>query len=335
MEDDDEARIEELIGDGAGSSVHADDGLPRSRAAQVGQVLSAEHLVERYIAFLETAAGVRLDGMRIVVDCANGAAGPVAPVVLRRLGAEVIPLCDDADGLNINVGCGSTNPEAMQRAVVAHRADVGIAHDGDADRVIMADEAGSLVDGDAILTVCGLHWQERGLLAGNAVAATVYSNLGLKLALERIGARVVETPPGDRHVLQAMRSHGLVLGGEQSGHIIFLEHNTTGDGVLAALQVLRVMRERAKPLSDLTKSFAPVPQMLVNVRVRDKSVFSSNGAIGEAIRAAQQELGPAGRLFVRPSGTEPMIRVMGESSDERRLREVVHRVARLIEAELA
>lgn len=334
LEDDEEARIEELILNGKGFAVDADDGLPRPSAGQVGEVVGAEHLVERYTAYLEQVAGVRLDGMRIVVDCANGAAVPVAPVVLRRLGAEVIALCDETDGLNINVGCGSTNPEALQKAVAEHGADVGIAHDGDADRVIMVDEQGRLVDGDVILAVCGLHLHRRGRLAGGAVAATVYSNLGLKLALEQGGARMVETPPGDRYVLQAMRSHGLVLGGEQSGHIIFLEYNTTGDGVLSALQVLRVMREEGKPLSELARRLTPVPQLLVNVPVRDKSLFSANGAIGAAIDAARAELGDSGRLFVRPSGTEPLIRVMGESTDEAKLREVVHRVADLIKAEL-
>src|SRR5690606_39045399 len=182
----------------------------------------------------------------IVVDCARGAAVPVAPVGLRRLGAEVIALCDAADGLTIDAGCGPTNPEALQSAGAAHGAGVGSAHDGDADRVSTVDEQGRLVDGDVILAACGLHLHRRGRLAGGAVAATVYSNLGLKRALEQGGARMVETPPGDRYVLQAMRSHGLVLGGEQSGHIIFLEYNTTGDGVLSALQVLRVMREEGK-----------------------------------------------------------------------------------------
>lgn len=335
LDDGEEGRIETLVSSGGALHTDVDDGLPRPDGSRVGQVLAAEELTEQYASFLEKVAGVRLDGMRIVVDCANGAAARLAPKVLRRLGAEVIAIGDDGDGRQINVGCGSTHPAAMQEAVVAHGADVGIAHDGDADRVVMADADGRLIDGDTILAVCGLHLLKRGMLRGNAIAATVYSNLGLKLALERHGARMVETGPGDRNVLQAMLKEGLVLGGEQSGHIIFLEHNTTGDGPLAALQVLRVMREEGKPLSELANSLVPVPQLLVSVPVKDKSAFGANGAIGAAIEAAQAELGPTGRLFVRPSGTEPIIRVMGESDDEKLLRTVVDRIAALIEAEMA
>lgn len=335
LNDEAEAHIERLVLDGEKLRTDVDDGLPRPAGDQVGQVEPANPWVEKYVEFLERTAGVRLDGMRIVVDCAHGAAGSVAPSVLRRLGAEVIALHDEFDGLHINVDCGSTHPEKMLAAVVEHGADVGIAHDGDADRVIMADAAGQLVDGDAILAVCGLHMHEAGLLQGNAIAATAYSNLGLKLAFERRGARVVETAPGDRYVLQAMLQHGLILGGEQSGHIIFLEHNTTGDGVLAALQVLRVMRQTGKPLAELAQALQRVPQLLVNVPVRDKGAFAHNGTIRQAIAQAQADLGETGRLFVRPSGTEPLIRVMAESTDERRLKEVVERVAAVIEAELS
>lgn len=334
LDDEAEARIEALIENGSASWMSADDGLPRPNGVQVGQVLLAEAWSEQYASFLEQTVGVRLDGMRIVVDCANGAAARLAPTVLRRLGAEVIAMGDEGDGKHINVRCGSTHPEAMQQAVIAHGADVGIAHDGDADRVIMADADGELVNGDAILALCALHMLERGRLKGNAIAATVYSNLGLKLALNRHGARLVETGPGDRMVLQAMQKEGLVLGGEQSGHIIFLEHNTTGDGLLAALQVLRVMREQAKPLAELAKSMVPVPQLLVSVPVKDKSAFAANETIQAAIRAGQTELGTEGRLFVRPSGTEPLIRVMGEARDEKLLQAVVERVAALIKAEM-
>lgn len=332
LPDEDEERIEALV---LGGKVEAADDLPRPRGDAVGQVAPAGELVEEYVAFLENSAGVRLDGMRIVVDCAFGAAAAVAPAVLRRLGADVIALHDELDGLRINVECGSTHPEKLQAAVVEHRADLGIAHDGDADRVILVDETGRVVDGDVIMTICGTYLHERGRLRGGAVAATVYSNRGLKTALGRRGIRVVETPPGDRSVLMAMLEHGLALGGEQSGHIIFLDYNTTGDGVLSALQVLRVVRELGKPLSALAADFEPVPQLLVNVRVRDKAAFAGNETIQKAIAEARAELGDSGRLFVRPSGTEPLIRVMGESTDAERLQAVVNRIAKLIEAELA
>lgn len=336
-EDDDEERIESIVlaAGGTGLPVDGADGLLRPAGGGVGEVLSADDETRQYAAFLERVADVRLNGMRIVVDCANGAASHVAPAVLRELGADVIALSDNPDGMNINVECGSTHPHVMQAAVRAHGADVGIAHDGDADRVVMADAAGNLVDGDGILAVCGLFLKQRGMLRGDAIAATVYSNLGLKRVFSGNGARVVETPTGDRSVLQAMREHGLVLGGEKSGHIIFLEHNTTGDGLLAALQVLRVMRETGKSLAELAKVMVPVPQILESVAVRDKLAFADNPVISTAIEEAQAELGPSGRLFVRPSGTEPIVRVMAESTDEALMRKVVDRITAVIEAELA
>lgn len=332
LADADEERIEKLV---LGAGFTGEDELPRPQGDKVGEVSSAPELVDEYASFLQKSAGVRLDGMRVVVDCAFGAAAAVAPAVLRRLGAEVIALHDQFDGSRINVGCGSTHPDKVQAAVAQYSADLGIAHDGDADRVIMVDEQGNVVDGDVIMTICATYLHQRGLLRGDAVAATVYSNLGLKLALGRRGIRVVETPPGDRSVLMAMLEHGLALGGEQSGHIIFLDHNTTGDGVLSALQVLRVVKELGQPLSRLAADFQPVPQLLVNVRVRDKSAFAGNATIQKAIAEAQAELGQSGRLFVRPSGTEPLIRVMGESTDAGLLEAVVKRVAALIETELA
>jgi len=334
LPDETEARIEALIGEPGRIAFSPDDGLPRPVAGGVGRIMPGEDRVEAYSRFLEEAAGVSLAGLRIVVDCAHGAAYRLAPEVLRRLGADVYVLADAPDGLNINVGCGSTHPELMQAAVRDYGADVGLAHDGDADRVIMADGNGRLVDGDAILTICGRHLAAQGRLRNRAVAATVYSNLGLKLALQQDGIEVVETAPGDRYVLEAMLEKGLILGGEQSGHVIFLEHNTTGDGLLTALQVLKVMRETGRSLADLAGQMPRVPQILTKVAVRDKGAFAHNARVQEVIREAQADLGAAGRLLVRPSGTEPVIRIMGEGMDDARVRAAVERIASVIEAEL-
>ena len=335
LPDETEARIEALVGSAPGQ-IRFDpaDGLPRPVAAGVGRILPGEDRAEAYARFLAETAGVSLEGLRLVVDCAHGAAYRLAPQVLRSLGADVIVLSDAPDGMNINVGCGSTHPELMLAAVREHGADAGLAHDGDADRVIMADAQGNLVDGDAILAICARHLAAQGRLRNRAVAATVYSNLGLKWALREAGVDVVETSPGDRYVLEAMRERDLVLGGEQSGHVIFLEHNTTGDGLLTALQVLKVMRETGQPLAALAAQMPRVPQILTKVPVRDKQAFAGNQRIQEVIRAVQAELGAEGRLLVRPSGTEPVIRVMGEGMDSARIRAAVDRIASVIEAEL-
>ena len=335
LPDETEARIEALLGEPGRMDFSPADGLPRPVGAGVGLILDGEEHVERYGRFLEQAAGVSLAGLRVVVDCAHGAAYRLAPQVLRRLGADVISIADAPDGMNINVGCGSTHAEVMREAVRRHGADVGLAHDGDADRVIMADADGNEVDGDAILAICGRHLAAQGRLRNGAVAATVYSNLGLKLALQEAGIEFVETAPGDRYVLETMLQRDLVLGGEQSGHVIFLEHNTTGDGILTALQVLKVMRETGKPLGALAAQMKRVPQILEKVKVKDKQAFAGNERIKEVIREAQAALGAAGRLLVRPSGTEPVIRIMGEGMDEAQVRAAVARIASVVEAELA
>lgn len=334
LPDEVETRIEDLMGGPGRLSFDPADGLPRPVAAGVGRIYSGEEQARAYARLLEEAAGVSLAGLRLVVDCAHGAAYRLAPQVLRRLGADVITLCDAPDGMNINVGCGSTSPEEMQGAVKRFGADAGLAYDGDGDRVIMADEQGGLVDGDAILAICARHLAAQGRLRNRAVAATVYSNLGLKRTLEAAGVAVVETAPGDRYVLEAMLARDLVLGGEQSGHVIFLEHNTTGDGLLTALQVLRVMRETGQPLSKLAAQMPRVPQILTKVAVRDKGAFAHNSRIQEVIQEEQAQLGAEGRLLVRPSGTEPVIRIMGEGLDSARIRSAVDRIASVVEAEL-
>lgn len=327
VEDEIEARI--------AGGFSGDDSLPRPQGGGIGRVYHEEHAVRRYIDHLVgTVDADLLAGFHVVLDCANGAASRVAPEVLARLGAKVTTIFACPDGTNINESCGSTHPEAICRAVVEHGADFGLAYDGDADRVLAADRHGSLVDGDQIMTICGLDLLRRGRLPGKAIAATVYSNMGLVAAFEREGGSVVITKAGDRYVLQAMLEKGLALGGEQSGHIIFLEHNTTGDGILTGIQLLSTVVKSGKDLADLAAQMERFPQVLVNVRVRSKEGLEGNPRIQDEIKRATETLGREGRVFVRPSGTEPVIRVLGEGRDEAKVRAVVQAIADAIEAEL-
>jgi len=323
--DEKEAEIEKLI---------EGDDFPRPVAGEVGRVYSLDNAVELYVDFLAGCTDEDLSGLRVVLDCAHGAAYQVAPMVLQRLGAEVIVLNNRPNGVNINVDCGSTHPDLVRRAVLREGADVGLSHDGDADRVIAVDELGNIVDGDHILAMCGLDLLHRGRLPGKAIAATVYSNLALRDLFARAGGSVVITKAGDRHVLEAMQAHGLILGGEQSGHIIFREQNTTGDGILTALNILALMKRKGAPLSELAKVMQPYPQILVNVRVKNKEAFQGNGAIADRIKEAEEKLGPSGRLLVRPSGTEPVIRVMGEGPEEELVKGVVEDLASFIGSKL-
>ncbi len=294
---------------------------------------------ERYLAHLLTSIGgaeragrLPLAGLRVVVDCAHGAATDVAPAALRRAGADVIALGVDPDGLNINDGCGSTHLETLSAAVVEHRADAGIAHDGDADRCLAVDAAGQVVDGDQILAVLARELAEEGRLAGNTVVATVMSNLGFRLAMQQSGIEVVETAVGDRYLIEAMRAGKYVLGGEQSGHIILFDHATTGDGVLTGLQLLAVMARRGETLAGLAAIMTRYPQVLINVRGVDKSRVSASVAVASAVADATAELGASGRVLVRPSGTEPAVRVMVEAIAEDQARRVAERVAAAVRA---
>jgi phosphoglucosamine mutase len=256
-----------------------------------------------------------LAGMRVVVDCANGAASELAPLLLSRAGAEVIAIGADPDGENINAGCGSTHLETLSTAVVEHAAAAGIAHDGDADRCLAVDAAGRVIDGDQILAVLALELQRRGQLAKNTVVATVMSNLGFRLAMKRARISVVETAVGDRYVLEAMRKGGVVLGGEQSGHIIMLDHATTGDGLLTALHLLAAVARARLPLADLAQVMTRYPQVLVNVAATDKARAAHSPELAAEVAAAKAELGDSGRVLVRPSGTEPAVRIMVEAKD--------------------
>jgi phosphoglucosamine mutase len=310
------------------------DQLPRPTGTGVGRVYERYDAVDMYRQYLQGTIDQRLDGLTIVVDCGFGASYRLAPEVYSALGARVIPLNAENDGERINVGCGSTHPEMLQKAVLEHKAQIGIAHDGDADRIICVDEQGQIVDGDQIMAVCALDRLSRNALPGKRIAATVYSNLGLLEALRGHGGDVEVTANGDRYVLEALREKGLVLGGEQSGHIIFLEYNTTGDGILTALQLLAVMVRQGKPLSELTKVMRRFPQVLKNVRVKTKAGWETNARIAQAIKEAEQALEGKGRIFVRPSGTEPLIRVMAEGPDEGELHGLADRVAGAIAGEL-
>ncbi len=292
-----------------------------ARLAPPGQLGRAARLEDAGGRFIESVKanfprGMRLDGLKIVIDCANGGAYRVAPAVLWELGADVIRIGVEPDGFNINRGCGSTAPELMQEEVRRNGAHLGIALDGDADRVIIADETGALVDGDQILALIARAWNDAGRLAGGGVVATVMSNLGLERFLRGLGLALHRTKVGDRYVMETMRQVGCNVGGEQSGHILLLDHGTTGCGLTAALQVLAVLVETGRPASEVMQVFEKLPQLLRSVRYEGASPLGTPG-VRAAIAAAEKELGDSGRLVIRPSGTEPVIRVMAEAQDER------------------
>jgi phosphoglucosamine mutase len=299
-----------------------------------GRVRDAAGEVERYLAHLlstlprsASGDGLPLAGLRVVVDCAHGAASELAPRLLRRAGADVIAIGAEPDGLNINEGCGSTSLDLLRAAVTEHRADAGIAHDGDADRCLAIDAAGQLVDGDQILAVLALELRDAGQLAGDTVVTTVMANLGFRKAMRAAGIDVVETPVGDRYVLEAMREGKFVLGGEQSGHVILLDHATTGDGLLTGLQLLSIMARRGQPLCALAGMMTRYPQVLINVPGVDKSLAAASAELSAAVTAAEAELGTTGRVLVRPSGTEHAVRVMVEALDAGQAQRVAERLA--------
>ncbi|MDR3599894.1 MAG: phosphoglucosamine mutase [Desulfosporosinus sp.] len=296
---------------------------------EIGRVIDINDAGRRYMDFLKGTVG-RLDGLKVVLDCANGAASYVGPVILREFGVEVIPICNTPDGVNINVCCGSTHPEQLQRAVLEHGADLGLAMDGDADRLIVVDEQGSILDGDFIMVICALAQKEKGTLAQNAVVVTVMSNLGLHLALKRVGMTVYETQVGDRYVMEELLRTGAKLGGEQSGHIIFLDHNTTGDGLLTALQLLSVVKERKVQLSQLAFQMQRLPQVLLNATVQHKERLMQDERVLAKVKETEEALGGQGRVLVRPSGTEPLIRVMVEGPDQQKLKELAQGVIDII-----
>lgn len=322
LPDDLELKIEDLIIN------HRLDEL-RPIADEVGKAYRISDAIGRYVVFLKNTFPKDLDlqGLRIVLDCAHGAGYRVAPAVLTELGAEVIPIGVDPNGMNINDGCGSMHPEVMAEKVREYRADLGIALDGDADRVIFVDEGGVEVDGDHIMALCGTELIKTGQLKKKTVVATVMSNMGLDIAMKKVGGKVIRTAVGDRYVVEEMLKGGYNLGGEQSGHMIFLDHNTTGDGILSALQVLSIIQRSGKKLSELAQVMTSLPQVLVNVRVRKRADLQDIAPIKKVIDDVEAELGDKGRVLVRYSGTEPLLRIMIEGENQDRIDVLADQVA--------
>jgi phosphoglucosamine mutase len=291
----------------------------------------------RYIVYAKNAfpLNLSLDGMRIVLDCANGAAYKVAPAIFSELGADLVVIGDEPNGYNVNDKCGALHPETLCDAVLKYRADVGISLDGDADRVIMADKNGKVVNGDHILAVCAIHLSKKKALPQNTIVATQMSNVGLDLAMKRHGIYVVRTDVGDKNVVEAMRQQGYTLGGEQSGHIIHLDHSTTGDGCVAALNVLAVMRAENKSLHELSATMEDVPQVLINTRVKNRKDLASIPGYTKLIEAAEKKLAGRGRCFVRFSGTEPLVRVLVEGPDKNQIDQLAEEITQFLQSELA
>jgi phosphoglucosamine mutase len=325
LPDDVEDRIAGLIG----------QPWERPTGGEVGRI-GADHLAPlAYVEHLVGSAQTRLDGLRIVLDCANGAASEVAPEVMRQLGALTVPIACTPSGLNINDGVGSTHPEALRRAVVAEGADMGFAFDGDADRCLAVDGTGRLVDGDTIMAVLAIAMKARGMLARDTVVATVMSNLAFHHAMRAAGIEVVATDVGDRYVLEAMLAGGFTLGGEQSGHVIMTEFGTTGDGVLTAVQLACQVALSGRPLADLASVLSPLPQVLVNVPHVDRSRAHTDDGVARAVADAVRLLGDAGRILLRPSGTEPLVRVMVEAATDELASEVAASLAATVRERLA
>jgi phosphoglucosamine mutase len=302
--------------------------------ADVGRVIDDPGGARRYQDFLLTTLPKRLDGLRVVIDCANGAASGIAAPLLRGAGAEVVALSDAPDGLNINDGCGSTHLDPLRAAVLEHGADAGLAFDGDADRCLAVDGTGAVVDGDQILAVLALAAREQSRLVDDTLVVTVMSNLGLRLAMQSAGIKLVETAVGDRYVLEAMRAGGYVLGGEQSGHVVMLDHATTGDGLLTGLHLLSQVAATGESLAELASVVRRLPQVLVNVRGVDRTRVGASPRLSAAVLAAEQELGATGRVLLRSSGTEPVVRVMVEAASAELAHEVADRLAAVVAEEL-
>ncbi len=320
LSDSKEQTIEELM---------QGDDIKLAPSDKIGRARRLEDARGRYIEFVKNTfpRNLRLDGLKIVVDCANGAAYHIAPEVLFELGAEVVPLGVSPDGFNINKDCGSTSPSNICAAVISHGADLGIALDGDADRLTMCDNKGTLIDGDVVMAMIATSWHKKGIIRGKGVVATDMSNLAFEHYLEGLGLTLHRAKIGDRYVVEAMRDGGYNIGGEQSGHIVLSDYSTTGDGIVAALQVLAVMLESGASLRKMSAIFTPMPQILKNVRYKSGSAPLERKEVKDAIKAAQTRLGKKGRVLVRKSGTEPLIRIMVEGEDESEIQSLVDMIA--------
>ncbi|MBN1544484.1 phosphoglucosamine mutase [Candidatus Woesearchaeota archaeon] len=327
LPDDVEEEIEVLLGSAIDTS--------EVNGTHVGKAFRIDDAAGRYIEYTKNSIkNMSLSGLKVVLDCANGAAYKVAPPIFRELGAEVIVLNNRPDGTNINDGCGSLHPEVIKSAVLSNGADIGIALDGDADRVILVDEKGQDVDGDHIIAMCALDMKRRGKLARDSVVVTVMTNIGFDIAMRKAGINVVKTQVGDRYVVEEMKKNGYTLGGEQSGHIIFFSRSTTGDGTLSALQVLALMKYSGKRLSELAKCMTSYPQVLKNIRVRQKRPIEKMLSVVEAIARAEKRLGSDGRVLVRYSGTEGKCRVMIEGKDKDEIGALADSIADKIKGEI-
>ncbi|MEQ1627460.1 MAG: phosphoglucosamine mutase [Nitrospira sp.] len=329
LPDEMEARIEDLI-------VSNEISHLRPTADLIGKAFRIDDAEGRYIEFAKRSLPRELDfqGIKLVVDCANGAAYKLAPKVLRELGAKVEVIGCEPNGMNINAGCGAVHPEQLQEAVRRHRADIGIALDGDADRAIFVCEQGTIVDGDHVMAALGLDLHQNGLLAKQTLVGTVMSNFGLELCMAKAGVKLLRTPVGDRYLLERMLAEGYNFGGEQSGHFIFLDHNTTGDGLISALQMISLMKRTGKPLSELAQAMSAVPQILLNIKVKQKPKLESVPDIDRAIRESERRLNGSGRVLVRYSGTEPLLRIMVEGEQDSVIKEVAEDLARLVRTHL-
>jgi phosphoglucosamine mutase len=324
LDDATEDRIEDLVRSGPGT---------RPVGSGIGRVLDAQDALDRYLRHAAEAVTVRADGLTVVVDCAHGAASTTAPSAYRAAGAHVIAINAEPNGLNINDGCGSTHIDVLRDAVVAHGADLGLAHDGDADRCLAVDAAGNVVDGDAIMVILALAMRDAGELTGNTLVATVMSNLGLHVAMREAGIDVRITGVGDRYVLEELRAGGYALGGEQSGHVVIPAHGTTGDGIVTGLRLMSRMAQTGATLAALAEPMHTMPQVLINVAVNDKTTVADAPSVRIAVSEAEAELGDTGRILLRPSGTEQVVRVMVEAADEDTARILAARVAESVSAQ--
>ncbi len=329
LPDEMEARIEDLI-------VSNEISHLRPTADLIGKAFRIDDAEGRYIEFAKRSLPRELDfqGIKLVVDCANGAAYKLAPKVLRELGAKVDVIGNEPNGMNINAGCGAVHPEQLQDAVRRHKADIGIALDGDADRAIFVCEQGTIIDGDHVMAALGLDLHQNGLLAKHTMVGTVMSNFGLELSMAKAGITLLRTPVGDRYLLERMLAEGYNFGGEQSGHFIFLDHNTTGDGLISALQMISLIKRTGKPLSELAQAMSAVPQILLNITVKQKPKLETVPDIDRAIRESERRLNGSGRVVVRYSGTEPLLRIMVEGERDAVIREVAEDLARLVRTHL-
>lgn len=314
-------------------AIEMDDNLYRASGSRMGTVEHRHDMIEEYIEFVMSTTTERLDGMKIVLDCANGASYEAMPVILKSLGADLTVMNDKPNGVNINDNCGSTHLDALCRKVVELGADFGIAHDGDADRCLCVDEKGNVIDGDHMLIICAEEMIANGTLKDNTVVTTVMANIGFHKAIKSLQGRAEITKVGDRYVLENMLANGYNLGGEQSGHIIFSDFSTTGDGPVTALQTISAIKRSGKKASELNELMVSYPQLLVNVVVKSKDGWEKNEKIASAIKAGEDELGADGRILVRPSGTEPLIRVMAEGPDQAQLEVICQKIADVVVAE--